>query len=107
MMAGLDAAGHKLAGGANARLERAPIRVPAALLLAGVGLLVGAFVLSRLAAQMDPDARSHEVAWLVASVLYGGGGLSILVGLAGLLSALVVHIVDRRVQRRSRDPKVK
>lgn len=106
-MAGLDAAGHKLAGGANARLERAPVKMPAALLLAGVGLLVGAFVLSRFATQMDPGARPHEVAWLVASVLYGTGGLLILVGLAGLLSALVVHIVDRRARRRSRDPKIK
>lgn len=107
MMAGLDAAGRKMAGGANARLERAPVRAPAALLLVGAGLLVSALVLSKLATQMDSGARFHEVAWLVASVLYGTGGLSILVGLAGLLSALVVHIVDRRVQRRSGDPKIK
>lgn len=107
MKAGLDAAGHKLAGGANKRLERSPVGGPAALLLVGLGLLVGAFVLSRLAGQVDSGVRSREVAWLVASVLYGSGGLAILVGLAGLLSALVVHIVDRRVRRHSRDPKAK
>jgi hypothetical protein len=99
MIGGLDAAGRRMAGGANERLERAPIRVPARFLIAGAVMLAGAFALGTLSGEMGPGTRAYEVAWMSATVLYACGGLSILAGLAGLLSALVVHIAGKKGRR--------
>jgi hypothetical protein len=99
LVGGLDAAGRRMAAGANERLERGPVRVPMKFLLIGIVALAGAYGLGTLAGRMGPEAAAYDAAWVFATILYACGGLGILVGLAGLLSALVVHIVMRKERR--------
>ncbi|HZK49412.1 MAG TPA: hypothetical protein VFD74_07420 [Thermoleophilia bacterium] len=101
LIGGLDSVGSRLAGRANERLERSPVRAPARLLFAGVVMLISASVLAAASAGEPGSADSPgQVAVVVATLLYAGGGLSLVIGLAGLLSALVVHILGMKGRSR-------
>jgi hypothetical protein len=67
--------------------------------LFGAAALAGAFRLVALAGRLDRETAAFDAVWLSATLLYAGGGLALVAGLAGLLSALVVHIVMRRERR--------
>ncbi len=99
LIGGLDAAGRRMAAGANKTLERRPVRVPVGFLLFGGASLAGAFGLVVLAGRLDGETAAFDAVWLSATILYAGGGLAVVAGLAGLLSALVVHIVRRKERR--------
>ncbi len=63
------------------------MRWPASVLVVGVLLIAAGTLLDRYVGQG---------AALAAALLLAAGGLCALVGVGGLLSALVVHIVSRR-----------
>ncbi len=89
-------------------LDRRPVALPLAALAVGVALIVVASLLSPGAGN-PPTARYPRLAGgqrvsssdlLVAvSVLFAVGGVLVLAGLAGLVSATVVHIVKRSERR--------
>lgn len=64
----------------------------------GVALIV-ARVLGAVSGGGDAGADVGNEGLVIASILYAVGGLCLLVGVVGLLSALVVHIVERRERR--------
>lgn len=99
LVGGLDTAGRRMAARTNETLERRPVRVPVIFVLFGAAALAGAFGLVALAGRLDRGAAAFDAVWLSATLLYASGGLAIIAGLAGLLSALVVHIVMRRERR--------
>jgi hypothetical protein len=88
-----------MASRANETLERRPVRVPVIFVLVGAAALAGAFGLVALTGRWDRATAAFDAMWLSATLLYVGGGLAVVAGLAGLLSALVVHIVMRRERR--------
>ena len=75
------------------------MRVPVMFVIFGAVALAGAFGLVALAGRLDRGTSTFDAVWLSATLLYAGGGLALVAGLAGLLSALVVHIVRRRERR--------
>lgn len=84
---------------ANRHLDRRPVRAPLLLLGCGGVALIVARVLTALAGGGDTGADVGNEGLVIASILYAVGGLCVLVGTVGLLSALVVHIVGRRERR--------
>lgn len=96
LVGGMDAAGRRMAARTNETLERRPVRVPLLFVIFGTVALVAAFGLVALAGRLDRGTSTFDAVWLSATLLYAGGGLALVAGLVGLLSALVVHIVRRR-----------
>lgn len=77
-------------------LDRRPVGLPLAALVAGVGLIVAASVLSPGTGNPPGGGPASSLDLLVGvSMLFAAGGVLVVAGLAGLASAAVVHIVRR------------
>ncbi len=77
-------------------LDRRPIGLPASVLVVGVVMIVLASVLSPGTANPLVGESTSILDLLVAvSLLFAVGGVLVLAGAAGLVSAALVHIVKR------------
>lgn len=81
----------------GAWMDRRPLGLPLAALAVGIVLLVVAFALSPGTGHAHGEEPTSAFDLLIAvSLLFVIGGVLVLAGVAGLVSAAVVHIVKRR-----------
>lgn len=76
-------------------LDRRPIGLPACVLATGVTMIVLASLLSPGAAAPPAGEDPVAVRVVAVSLLFGLGGVVVLAGAAGLVSAALVHIVKK------------